>query len=279
MIKNNLFNDISILTEKIKPFTKELDLFLPGGGYRGFLGISIIQYIVVLIKSNKLKIKNIYTTSAGTILGLLFILFLNFDININQIQLLIYNNYNLILNYKRTEKLYNFISLLFNLFPPDLYLYCNNKLFITINQFKKNFRQVKSNFESNEDLKNISIASCSIPLLFSNKAIKINDHYSFDGLFPINTSNQLDCLVINLIDNINIFNCINFPSLTKIDKMFLQGINVADNYFQDYNFTLNLHICNIKRLNHFIKLFISILIILFIFLIIIYFYIFINIMY
>jgi hypothetical protein len=99
----------------------------------------------------------------------------------------------------------NLIEIIEELIPPNFYLLCDNKLFITIHTFDNGLIQHKNIYKyfSNEHFINTIKCSCAIPYFsvnsffniykdpFNNKSV-----YSFDGIYPeiIDDTNKILCI-------------------------------------------------------------------------------------
>jgi len=241
----NTLNDTII----IDPKYKKINIYISGGGMAVIYSSGPLIFIHNFIKNKQIEINHIYGTSAGAICGLFFIWYLNNDLFdkkyyfnisyfINFLNNDIRNAYN-----KHSYVVDNFITLLEKIIPPDLYKYCNDKLFITIHIIDgwKIKQEVISNYYSNEHLLNVLKCSSTIPYitipklttiyydLFSNKKF-----YAFDGVFPRIVNKIYPTFCIDLI-------YYDYPFLNRMrcvdktyDTLFIDGFNDAYNFFK-YN--------------------------------------------
>ena len=203
----NLFLDNNVIELQ----NQTINLWISGGGLADLYAFGVLFVIHNLLKKNKLNIRQIYTTSGGSIVSFLIILVMNKDIfedkykkNIDDIFSIVNNN----LRKKYINNCYvvdNLIEIIEEIIPPDLYLLCNNKLFITIHTFSNGFFQHKNidKYFSNEHLINTIRCSCAIPYISVNTLFNIykdpntnKTFYSFDGIYPeiIDTNHKILCI-------------------------------------------------------------------------------------
>jgi hypothetical protein len=161
----------------------EFDLIISGGGFAGYYYAGTFEIIKHLEKENKIKINNIYASSAGVLASICYLC------NIEPIEWM--NSYNYAKqNYKHS--LLDTIKNTLKIFLPDnAHELCNNKLNIVVSKFtifgfKK---EILNKFNSLDELLLIVSASLNVPVLLSNNymGIKIGKNYYYDGLFSCNT--------------------------------------------------------------------------------------------
>jgi predicted acylesterase/phospholipase RssA len=154
----------------------EIDIVISVGGFYGFFVIGTDKIIRKLEKQGKLVVKRYAGSSVGAICAMLMGSGVTGDTIIQ-----IYNN----LIYNR----YFFKSLkqeILQLLPPDAYLKCNDKVYIACTEitwfgFKKT---IISQFTSNEDLVDATLASSNMPFLISPFLYyKFRGKYFIDGCF------------------------------------------------------------------------------------------------
>lgn len=203
----NLFiddNDIQLDKQSI-------NLWISGGGLADLYGLGVLFVIYNMIKKKVIDINHIYTASGGTIISFYIILLINKDKfddkykkNIDDIFYIVNNN----LRKKYIKNSYivdNLIEVLEELMPPNFYLLCDNKLFITIHTIHNGFIQHKNihKYFSNEHLINTIKCSCAIPYFSVNSFFNIykdpntnKTFYSFDGIYPeiIDNNNKILCI-------------------------------------------------------------------------------------
>ena len=186
------------------PKSKEnINVCISGGGMANMYVVGCGSFLTYMTVNKNLKIHNIYGTSAGSVAGLLLLLALHSLKNEK------YNNtkyemngskFIYLINNKLYEKYMNnpyiadiLIEFLEEIIPPDFYIVCCNKLFITINVID-NFsihKKVISKYKSNKHLLNTIHCSASIPFITTKKIIsKYFDpftqtkYWAFDGIYP-----------------------------------------------------------------------------------------------
>ena len=203
----NLFindNNIQITKETI-------NICISGGGLTDLYAFGVLFVIHKLTERDLLKINHIYTASGGAIVSFFILLVINrekfedkYKKTIDDILFIVNNNF----RQKYTKDPYiidNLMEIIEEIIPPDFYLLCNNKLFITIHTINDYYIQHKNihEYHSNNHLINTIKCSCSIPFFsvksFYNLYIDPNTNqnlYSFDGMYPeiIDYNNKILCI-------------------------------------------------------------------------------------
>ena len=231
IITHMLNNIQDIKIENIKIKYNECDLVLSGGGFAGFYLMGFFVLLEKLIISNKLKIRNIYATSAGVLTAVLFLC--NIDIN----KWLIYY-YDYIDNSNNINVSKFLIQTLRNILPTNAHILCSGKLNIYLT--KINYFKIKSvvinTFETFDYLIQVIEASINIPYIISHNCYGtlINNELYYDGGFTRNTpliyNNDLPQLLVKT-------HKINYPLISKfflndayLELLVLRGI------FESYDF-------------------------------------------
>jgi hypothetical protein len=231
---------------------KNINVCISGGGMAGIYFAGCASFLTYMTVNKNLKIHKIYGTSAGSIAGLLLILCLysiknekyhntKYEMNCSKIIYLVNN--------RLREKYINnqyitdiWIEFLEEIIPPDLYIICCNKLFITINIFDGFIirKKVISKYKNNKHLLNTIKCSATIPYLTTNNISKYNnyftetDYYAFDGIFPIIDDLTFPTLYINLLAiNYSLFN-----RISVVDKCYeslvYDGLHDIYNMYHKY---------------------------------------------
>jgi len=232
--------------------TKNINVCISGGGMAGIYFAGCASFLTYMTVNKNLKIHKIYGTSAGSIAGLLLILCLHsiknekyhntkYEMNCSKIIYLVNN--------RLREKYINnqyitdiWIEFLEEIIPPDLYIICCNKLFITINIFDGFIirKKVISKYKNNKHLLNTIKCSATIPYLTTNNISKYNnyftetEYYAFDGIFPIIDDLTFPTLYINLLAiNYSLFN-----RISVVDKCYeslvYDGLHDIYNMYHKY---------------------------------------------
>jgi len=184
-----------------------INICISGGGLSNLYALGVLFVIHKLKEKNDLDIHHIYTASGGAIISFFILLVMYRDTfeekhrqNIDDIFCIVNNT----LRNKYEKNTYivdNLMEIIEEFIPPDFYLVCNNKLFITIHTFHNYFIRHENihEYTSNKHLINTIKCSCAIPFLtvntfynFYNDPVSNKKIYSFDGIYPeiMNTNND-----------------------------------------------------------------------------------------
>jgi len=192
----DIIENIEIEHEKV-PYS-EIDLVISGGGFSGYYHVGFFYLLKNLIRDNKIKIRNIYATSAGVLSSVCFLCGIS-----------VYDWFN---TYYKTKKLYNTDTdinssvkkVIRELLPKNAHTICNKKLNIVLS--KLNYYKLKcviiNEFNSFEHLLNIIDASINIPFILSSnyEGVIIDGSRYYDGGLTNNTpiiyNNDLPQLVL-----------------------------------------------------------------------------------
>ncbi len=239
-------NIIHKLQIKYQPENIEtFNIISTGGGVAGIYTSGVFGYLYELIKNNKIKLGKIFGASSGALNASFFLvtIFLldhpeylhDYPINNNQAIDYIYRASN---KHKDNIRVaIEYAKILSEIFPPNFYKFCNNKLyvFIHIMTWYGPKQIVVNKFYSNEHLINTIVASCSIPYITipslytkyycyeTNKTF-----YAFDGVNP-----KLLTDVINKDDKNLCINLMNyyypvyyrlFPVDDNFEHLYLRGL-------------------------------------------------------
>jgi hypothetical protein len=195
-----------------------INVCISGGGMADMYVSGIVEFLCYLEKQQKIKIQNIYGTSAGALVGLFFIWILNNnefveDYKMNTSEILNLINNDLVSAYKKNAYVIeNWIEMIEKRIPPNLYTFCNDKLYITIHVFE-NYRfnqRTIHQYNSNNELLNILKCSGTIPFITINRISTLIENnqsnpktflHGFDGIYPEIIDNQYQTLNINLFNH------------------------------------------------------------------------------
>jgi hypothetical protein len=213
---------------------KNINICISGGGMAGIYFAGCASFLTYMTVNKNLKIHKIYGTSAGSIAGLLLILCLH-SIKNEKYHKTKYemdsSKFIYLVNNRLRDKYINnqyitdiWIEFLEEFIPPDFYIICCNKLFITINIFDGFTirKKVISKYKNNKHLLNTIKCSATIPYLTTNNISKYNnyftetEYYAFDGIFPVIDDLTFPTLYFNLLSiNYSLFN-----RISVVDKCY-----------------------------------------------------------
>jgi len=175
---------------------KEIDLVISGGGFSGYYHVGFFYLLKKLIRDNKIKIRNIYATSAGVLSSVCYLC-----------EISIYDWFN---TYYKTKEICDIDihssvkKVIRELLPKNAHKICNKKLNIVLSKFNyyKLECEIINEFNSFEHLLDIIDASINIPFILSSKyeGVIIDGSRYYDGGLTNNTpiiyNNDLPQLVL-----------------------------------------------------------------------------------
>lgn len=198
---------------------KKINLCFSGGGNAAMYASGVGLFLDNLISLGKIEINRIYSASAGAIVGILFLLIIHRNLLEEKYRITV-SDFIHLMNTNFREKFERrtlyladcWLEMIREIIPPDFYLLCNDRLFITVHFLKINCcqvfkKEVISQFESNEHLLNTIRCSSSIPFITINslfsKYTQSNapTRYCVDGVSPIITDYEYPTLYINISHN------------------------------------------------------------------------------
>lgn len=203
----------------------EVNLVLDGGAFRGSFMLGALYYIKQLQCLKRIQINKMSGCSIGSVLCLLFKLD-NLDYA-SQI-------YTTLRNYfKQHGHLYIISNVLDDLLlsiPKHFYKTCNETLFISYHNIKKQKYIVKHKFKNNHDLINAIKKSCYIPFLCGPKMLFKTQFV--DGLKPY-FFNDHKTLFLNLFsDYKTIFSMINIQNELNNSERIIKGALDIHTFFK-----------------------------------------------
>jgi hypothetical protein len=165
MIENYVNKFIENLPDESKKYC-EIDLVLDGGAFNGSYLVGALYFLKEMEKKNYIKIDRISGCSIGAVVGFLYY--------IDSLDLMpkLYDIANK--EFKTSYTLNTIKSLKTHLqdrIPNDICSKINNKLFICYHDIKKRKKIVKSTFKDIDDIFEIIIRSCYIPLIVDNNLL------------------------------------------------------------------------------------------------------------
>lgn len=155
----------------------EINLILDGGAFSGSYILGALYYIKELEKEGKITIKKLSGCSIGSILCILYELDdLDFCASV----------YSLIReHFKKYGNLFilnDIMTQLLNKMDNDFYKRCNNKIFLSYHDVRKNKSVVRKKYKNNNDLLETILKSSYIPLICGKRLLYKNRF--LDGLMP-----------------------------------------------------------------------------------------------
>ena len=244
-------------------------MYIGGGSFKGIIYLGALEYLCkkkLVIREN---LKNVYCTSIGSVLSVLYIIgyepkeILDEILDINFTEEFKMNLENIEKNYSLFDNVvFDRIEKILIKRAEDLTIEEFNKKYnVNINIFTTSLNKRKTIILNSENYGNIKImnaikASCSIPFLFS--PVKINDDIcidgcvkNMDGIFNIKSDNYKTYVIkgnyeYNEIKNFSgyafeVLNCLsqNYDSnlLEEDEKIKIININFDENIKFKVNFT------------------------------------------
>ena len=171
------------LSEKISTNRKKekINIICEGGGFNGSYIYGSLLLLNKLHISNFIEINKISTASISSLIGLLFLANIYFDIGdeIMEIFNFYYENFRKNNYYNLNDKILNKIK---DKLPENITEILNNKLYITYYNIKKNKQIVVCEYKSINHIFETIKRSCYIPYLTSDQLLYKNKY--IDGLHP-----------------------------------------------------------------------------------------------
>ena len=235
-------DNLEKLAIKYNPsYIQTINVVASGGGVAGIYTSGFYGYLYELIKNNKIKLDKIYGTSSGAISSSFFLItlylleypeyFNKYPTINNEAIDYIYRASNA---HKKGIKLVaEYEKILYEIFPPDFYKFCTDKLFITVTlcKYLNIERKIIHKYYSNAHLINTIMCSCSvsyltIPSLFRQyHCLDTNIVYNgFDGIsvmIPKNANKNLLFINLNRLDYNWIYRF--FPIDNNFEHLYLKG--------------------------------------------------------
>lgn len=208
---------ISYLVNHTETLPTPVHLSLSAGGMAAVYMSGIVGYLTELIRKDKLVLGNIYTASAGAITALFVIQSLHYqdhpEHHMSLDTILHYVNEDVRdANAKGLGITEGYLAVLRATAPPDLYLLCNNRVYISfhvLTLFGGIKRMTISQFASNEHLFACATASATVPYVsinafFTTYICPFCDlkYFAMDGLYTdiVDDSYPTICVDLGQLD-------------------------------------------------------------------------------
>tara|TARA_B100001287_G_C22644792_1_gene512111 strand:- start:103 stop:1005 length:903 start_codon:yes stop_codon:yes gene_type:complete len=234
-------------TEKFKK-TKEIDIILDGGAYSGSYLIGSLFYLKELEKRNMIKIKRFSGCSIGSLLSIIY------KLDLLEIQHIVYKLIRMNLSSPNMKFYFKIVKILKETSPKNFYKKCNNNVFITYHDVKKNKQIVKKKYKNNNDLFETISKSSFLPYIMNGKILYKNNY--FDGMYPyiFEKKENRDTIFFNLC-NQYLIGMLFIRNEENNSERILTGILNCHNYFF-YNYSyanvIDVHSNNITSNMHYI---------------------------
>jgi len=234
-------------TEKFKK-TKEIDIILDGGAYSGSYLIGSLFYLKELEKRNMIKIKRFSGCSIGSLLSIIY------KLDLLEIQHIVYKLIRMNLSSPNMKFYFKIVKILKETSPKNFYKKCNNNVFITYHDVKKNKQIVKKKYKNNNDLFETISKSSFLPYIMNGKILYKNNY--FDGMYPyiFEKKENRDTIFFNLC-NQYLIGMLFIRNEENNSERILTGILNCHNYFF-YNYSyanvIDVHSNNITSNIHYI---------------------------
>lgn len=226
----NLYVNTLVKNVDAEKIPKEIDLIFDGGVFNGFIGYGFSMYLSELEKQNKTKVIRVSGCSIGSVLGLLYIVNSNKNINtdINKIFKTSINKFKENFNFSENEKLIT--NLVYSIFEDDDLSVLNERLYICYYDMNKVKKKIIHNYKNRDHLIECIIKSSHIPFI-SNKNFKYKNKY-IDGITPyIFRDNERPSLHVMLVTLKNISRIFFNSNESNANSRIISGVADADEFF------------------------------------------------
>jgi len=217
---------------------KEFDIILDGGAYSGSYLIGSLFYLKELEKRNMIKIKRFSGCSIGSLLCIIY------KLNLLEIQDIVYKLIRMNLTSPNMKFYFKILKILKESCPKKFYKECNNKVFITYHNIKKNKQIVKKKYKNNNDLFQSIAKSSFLPYLMNGKLLYKN--VFFDGMYPyiFKKKENRDTIFFNLCNQYLISMLFIRNEENNSERIMTGILNCHNYFFYGYSYTNVINIYN-----------------------------------
>lgn len=206
---------------------KDIDIILDGGAFNGSYHVGVLKYLSKLSSNEIIMIHRISACSVGTIAAYLFLtdnLHKHYDIVYN----LCYKSVTRKGDLSGVMKVKQYFD---KIAPKNTLEMINKKLFISYYDFKRNKKVVVSNYKSIEELHEIIVRSCFIPIIVNNEIFYENRY--LDGILPyvFKEKDNRKRLYVNLFALDKVFNVMNIHKEKTAIHRVINGITDVHLFF------------------------------------------------
>lgn len=234
-------------TDRFKK-TKEIDVILDGGAYSGSYLIGSLFYLKELENRNMIKIKRLSGCSIGSLLCIIY------KLDLLEIQDIVYKLIRLNLSSPNMKFYFKILKILKESSPKDFYKKCNNTVFITYHDVKKNKQIVKKKYKNNNELFDSIAKSSFLPYIMNGKLLYKNKF--FDGMYPhiFKKEENRDTIFFNLCNQYLIGMLFIRNEENNSERIMTGILNCHNYFFYNYSYVnvINVHSNNITTNIHYI---------------------------
>ena len=228
--------------------TKEIDIILDGGAYSGSYLIGSLFYLKELENRNMIKIKRLSGCSIGSLLCIIY------KLDLLEIQDIVYKLIRLNLSSPNMKFYFKILKILKESSPKDFYKKCNNTVFITYHDVKKNKQIVKKKYKNNNELFDSIAKSSFLPYIMNGKLLYKNNF--FDGMYPhiFKKKENRDTIFFNLCNQYLIGMLFIRNEENNSERIMTGILNCHNYFFYNYSYAnvINVHSNNITTNIHYI---------------------------
>ena len=206
---------------------KDIDLILDGGAFNGSYHVGVLKYLSKLLSNEIIMIHRISACSVGTIAAYLFLTD-NLDKHYDIVYNLCYKSVTRKGDLSGVMKVKQYFD---KIAPKNTLEMINKKLFISYYDFKRNKKVVVSNYKSIEELHEIIVRSCFIPIIVNNEIFYENRY--LDGILPYVFKEKYNRkrLYVNLFSLDKVFNVMNIHKEKTAIHRVINGITDVHLFF------------------------------------------------
>ena len=240
---------IKNLVSKLDTKYLDLDMIVSPGGFNIFYAFGVCDFLLECERQKKLKVHRIHGASAGSVVGLLYLIQSSSDFFMKHYEEL-RNHFD---KYKNASVFFQHVDEYFDKYITDEKILdsINNRLFIGYHDIKHDSvfceYKIDSLYKTLNDLRKKIKASCAVPVYTVESCFYACEEYNYlDGFytqnFPI-INPQRHTLHVNLVSPFD-SSTIMIPYKSTCNSLYLEGINDLFEMLQKKQPTFRLDLTN-----------------------------------